>query len=114
MPQIEIPFTIGQRVRAGDYEFEVVEIWFRGGRVTIGDGHGNLWAPGQVTLVETVIYWERNAADTGTNGYVGDQWRWFVRDTDGLLEFAGAVLGTFDNPRAVAEETQRLWNARKR
>ncbi len=108
MPQIEIPFTIGQRVRAGDYEFEVKEIWLRGGRVMTGDGHGNLWAPGQLTLVEQpVIEWKRDDR--------WGQWRsddWYAKD-DGSLLF-GAIgphlIGTFDDPRAVAEATQKLWN----
>ena len=113
MPQIEIPFTVGQRVRTrGGNEFEITALKFENGswRVSPHPQQG-WWLASELTLVEPVIKWERNEAETAWDGYVEGQPPWWAYDR-GVLYRSGVLIGTFPDPRAVAEETQALWNER--
>lgn len=115
MPQIEIPFTVGQRVRTrGGNEFEITALKFEDGswRVSPHPQQG-WWLASELTLVEPVIEWERNIGDSGWNGYVNEKLTWITTGMDSLYRDR-TFIGTFDDPRAVAEETQKMWNARKR
>ena len=105
MPQIDVPFLPGDKVR--------VKATGRVGKVqnvTVGDavvvdcGWLGRFAAGLLEAVKPVIEWERQADSWFASG-------WFA-GFDGLLRYCGVVLGTFPDPRAVAEETQTLWNER--
>ena len=119
MPQIEIPFTPGQRVRAHyGYEFEVHSVqWFGDGEAIIMDYHGRQFAAPVLTLVEPVIEWERDeAAKCWWGTLTGDDSRyplWAAFD-DGGLKLRSRIIGFFPDPRSVAEDTQKMWNARKK
>ena len=113
MPQIEIPFTPGQRVRAHyGYEFEVHSVqWFGDGEAIIMDYHGRQFAAPVLTLVEPVIEWERERSNFGDEVWVGGNWR---AHRTGHLYWKQKYIGHFPNPRAIAEATQKMWNeARK-
>ena len=118
MPQIEIPFTVGQRVLWHGADAIVDRVTINAERddvfeiVVPSDENQRHWCcAADLTLVEPVIQWERDDP--------WGQWRsddWYAKD-DGRLLF-GAIgphlVGVFDDPRAVAEATQKLWNeARK-
>ena len=61
-----------------------------------------------LTLVEPVIEWKRD--DYGRFWHAHG---WLASD-DGRLDCFGMPVGHFDNPRAIAEVTQKMWNeARK-
>ena len=108
MPQIEIPFTVGQRVLWHGADAIVDRVTINAERddvfeiVVPSDENQRHWCrAADLTLVEPVIEWERHG-----NYWLGDQW---VAYDDGTLFHAG-YNGTFDDPRAVAEATQKLWN----
>lgn len=113
MPQIEIPFTIGQRVRTPfGQEHVIIGARIDNGYWSFSLGRAGWFGQTSLTLVEEpVIEWKRDDR--------WGQWRsddWYAKD-DGSLLF-GAIgphlVGTFDDPRAVGEATQKLWNeARK-
>ena len=112
MPQIEIPFTPGQRVRnKGGREFVIEGVLLDSGEWHVSGRSTGWWKACYLTLVEPVIEWERR-----------DEWSdwrsddWYAKD-DGRLMY-GRIgphsVGTFDDPRAIAEATQKMWNeARK-
>lgn len=106
MPTMEVPFTPGQRVRTADgVEFEV-------GSLMLNDGTWHAWCvmkwipTADLTLVEPLIDWQRRG-----RSWTGGGWN---AASDGYLFIDDYPVGNFQDPRAVAEETQRLWNARKR
>lgn len=116
MPQIEIPFTPGQRVRTKDGREFIVDC----ARVTGGewlydpDGINVEWGnASDLTFVEPVIKWVRNGEGNGWRGIIDGYMEWQTFD-DGELGYYGKKIGTFPDPRSVAEDTQTMWNARKK
>ena len=109
MPQIEIPFTPGQRVRRpSGVEFVVASVKFEGGEwyVSPADEQG-WWRADSLALVEPVIEWER--VPDGWSGRGG----WFAGD-NGRLKWLTHDVCVCADPRAIAEATQKMWNeARK-
>ena len=109
MPQIEIPFTPGQRAltKDGD-ELGVFAVIVARGGFTVVDDDGLEWDASELTLVEPVIEWVR---EEDFNRWIGDFWCAY---DNGVLWHGDRRLGKFDNPRAIAEKTQKMWNeARK-
>ena len=108
MPQIEIPFTPGQRVRTKDgRELGVFSVIVTRGGFTVVDDEGLERDASDLTLVEPVIEWAQ-----GAMGWSSPQ-GWFA-DDDGSLRFLRRFIGTFPDPRAVAEATQKMWNKARR
>jgi hypothetical protein len=111
MKHIEVPFVIGDRVTNWSdarYVWEVKRLLLDAGgwRVSIQDDVDS-WLPAEsLTLVEPVIEWRRKDC---VNLWAAGMWT--ARD-DGQLVYGVSVVGTFSDPRAVAEDTQRLWNER--
>ena len=112
MPQIEIPFTPGQRVRtdAPFIVFDVAEMKFDLGVWMYQSPRGQWYAASELTLVESVIEWRSNGPDTR---WLSKDQAWYA-DDNGVLAWKTYFIGQFDNPRAIAEATQKMWNeARK-
>ncbi len=108
MPQIEIPFTIGQRVRTpGGVEFVVNSVSLdHCGHWRMFNDNGSAFFTYDLTLVEPLIDWQWS-----TDCWTGEDWE---ADANGNLFVGDYFCGNFDDPRAVAEATQKLWNeARK-
>ena len=113
MPQIEIPFTVGQRVLWQSVEAIIDRVTISEGGHTFevvvpSDENQRHWVhASKLTLTESVIEWERD--DTWGLWRGGE---WYAYD-DGRLLFGSIAphrVGHFDDPRAVAEATQKLWN----
>lgn len=112
MPQIEVPFLPGDKVRVEEGTGTVYTV----NHLEVGDGTTAVWVRGQFDVVpyrpedleavKPVIEWKRDP--------VYDCWRgspWAAFDS-GRLWWKEFVIGAFSDPRAVAEETQTLWNER--
>ena len=116
MPQIEVPFLPGDKVRvkatshalsrAGG-EFEVMRV----GLGKLGwyayDKFGTAFSADELEAVKPVIEWRYVHANVWESA---DKW-WRVSDA-GTLACCGQIVGRFPDPRAVAEDTQTLWNER--
>ena len=107
MPQIDVPFLPGDKVRvkATGNEGIVLNVVV-GDAVVIDCGLLGWFRADLLEAVKPVIEWRRNYMDDGWNAP-----GWLVGD-DGTLLHRGQLVGTFPAPRAVAEETQTLWNER--
>lgn len=110
MPQIDVPFLPGDkvRVRATGEEVLVRVVWSGRAETTFGCGDRLVWfGADELEDIKPVIEWRYVHA----NVWESADKRWRVSDA-GTLAFCGQIVGRFANPRAVAEETQRLWNER--
>ncbi len=108
MPQIDVPFLPGDKVRvkATGRIIEVAVYGFPGRGWRIFDSLGAAFDADELEAVKPVIEWKRSP--------MGPCWigsRWFAYD-NGDLFYGPQKVGTFPDPRAVAEETQTLWNER--
>ena len=113
MPQIEIPFTPGQRVRTDrGLEFIVELFEFVVGKWIFLNPDNRTWyLETELTLVEPLPSWERERSNFGDEVWVGGNWR---AHRTGHLYWKQKYIGHFPNPRAIAEATQKMWNeARK-
>lgn len=112
MPQIGVPFLPGDKVRVKDGTgtiYTVDHLNVRSTTTVVWARHGYDVVPfraASLEAVKPVIGWRRNYMDDGWNAP-----GWLVGD-DGTLLHRGRLVGTFPAPRAVAEETQTLWNER--
>ena len=108
MPQIDVPFLPGDKVRvkATGTETFVREVGVGRDVTTVKGEWGVIYLADELEAVKPVIEWKRNYMDDGWNAP-----GWLVGD-DGTLLCFGKRVGTFSDPRAVAEETQALWNER--
>ena len=111
MPQIDVPFLPGDKVRvkATSHEAAVREITVGCGGKTVKaeiDGVAFSYYADELEAVKPVIEWVLQD-DHWENYEIG----WDAYE-NGALQFCSAYVGTFSDPRAVAEETQALWNER--
>ncbi len=108
MPQIDVPFLPGDKVRvkATGREIEIAVCGLTGRGWRILDSLGCAFGIADVEAAKPVIEWKR---DDVYRCWRGVPWVAFETGRLWCREF---MVGTFPDPRAVAEETQTLWNER--
>ncbi len=109
MPQIDVPFLPGDKVRVKAFGVETVVDWVKFG----SDGpwfycgaRARWLTADELEAVPPVIRWER---DDVYKCWRGGPWAAFET---GRLWWKRSLVDTFRDPCAVAEETQALWNER--
>ncbi len=114
MPQIDVPFLPGDKVRVKGGTGTVYTVH----HLEVGDVKTAVWVRNQLDVVscrpdslEAVTPVIERRRHPGKPGWVAFGTGWFARDDGGLVTLSRRV-GFFSDPRAVAEETQALWNER--
>ena len=109
MKSIEIPFALGDRVRTKDgREFVIKHVM----HILVWEFSApdlSWYSAEELTLVEPVLEWREVIKFGDHVSFVSGYWGAYP---NGKLLFRYVRLGTFDNPKDVAEELQTIINER--